>query len=97
MTEKQTPNFKHDCDTCIFLGLTGVEKDNDVYLALHSYAPTLIVRWSNKPSDNSSFPLSFLIEHQVIKENMVDLDIALQEYKDKIMLLLCQNFNNNKR
>lgn len=50
------PNFKHDCERCVFLGNT--EEGFDLYYCQQkfgeSFLPTIICRYSNKEEDYKS-------------------------------------------
>lgn len=47
-----TPKFHHDCGACTFLGPFG---DSDLYHCPQHGNPTLVVRYSSKGPDYSSF------------------------------------------
>lgn len=85
------PHFTHDCDECIFLGPLFNGKKNDVYLAIHTTYPTLIVRYGNEGSEYASFPLRLLAENQpTMEECITDLDLAFKTYKDQILKILIE-------
>jgi len=60
-----TPQFKHDCEKCVFLGQdTDQDKNNlDMYFCSQDGMPTIIARASDIGEDYSSYPIIVINEN----------------------------------
>jgi hypothetical protein len=58
----ETPQYKHDCETCVFLGrftdnstyTGGVDREYDLYYHQGTIETTVVARFSDEGSDYSS-------------------------------------------
>lgn len=51
MTDTETPQYLHDCDSCIFLGRFEADYDYDLYYCGGNGWPTVVGRRSDDGSD----------------------------------------------
>lgn len=61
MTSVLTPQFTHDCEDCKFLGRDHLDNDPvDVYVCPQDTFPTIVIRFSSKPGEYTSWNFIFL-------------------------------------
>lgn len=69
------PRYEHDCDNCIYVGAISYYSNEhnyaDVYLCQHDSSYSLIVRFSDEPSDYASNDIGYMALHKRHEDDFV--------------------------